>query len=137
MNKQTYQSCFEFFSAASQWIQKHGEESKFKYALTKVCRKINKLQERYREAVEEINIEHCATEKDTGVILRDAQGQYQYVKEELLKRNREVSKLFHEEVTIEPHFATEVPNDLTDLEKEVFEGFVLDTVESELKVVNS
>lgn len=121
----TYQDCFEFFRAASQWISRHDEESKFKYALTKVSRKITKLQEKYQESMEEINIEHCATEDKTGVILRDQQGQYKYTKDELIKRNREVNKLFHSEVEIEPHIATDVPEDLTSLEREVFDGFVL------------
>lgn len=135
MNK-TYQECFEFFSAASQWISKHEEESKFKYALTKLSRKITKLQEKYREHVEERNIEHCATDKD-GVILRDEQGQYKYTKDELIKRNREVTEFYKSQTQIEPHFVSEVPSDLTSLEKEVFEGFVLkpEQAESQLEVV--
>lgn len=134
--KKSFRECFEFVRTAQQWISKHEEESKFKYALTKVSRKIARVQEKWNEALEEANIEHCATDKD-GVILRDEHGQYKYVKEELLKRNKRVNSLYNSEVDIEPHFATEVPEDLTGLEQEVFEDFVLKPVESELKVVSN
>lgn len=132
--EKTYQECFEFLSAASQWIAGHEEESKFKYALTKLSRKLSRVQEKYRETVEEINIDHCATDPG-GVILRDERGQYKYTKEELKKRNKKVNGLFHEVVTVEPHYATEVPETLTDLEKEVFDGFVLKLDEDKLEVV--
>lgn len=134
----TYRECFEFVRAANQWVNRHEEESKFKYALTKVLRKIARVQEKWNEGIEEANIEHCATDKE-GVILRDEKGQYRYTKEELLQRNKRVNKLYDSvpEVEVKPHFATEIPDDLTDLDREVFEGFVLQPVESELKVVNS
>src|SRR5882724_6960915 len=120
----SYRECFEYVRTAGQWIAKHEEESKFKYALTKVSRKLARVQEKWQELIEEINIEHCATDKE-GVILRDEHGQYKYVKEELIKRNKEVNSLYNQEVNIEPHFATEVPEDLTYLEREVFGGFVI------------
>lgn len=130
----TFRECFEFIRAANQWISKHEEESKFKYALTKVARKLARVQEKWNEGIEEANIEHCATDKE-GVILRDDKGQYRYTKEELIARNKVVNKLYDTQVEFQPHFATEVPEDLTELEREVFEGFVLEAA-SELKVVN-
>jgi len=120
----SYRECFEFARAGQQWIAKHEEESKFKYALTKVMRKLNRVQERWQELIEESNIEHCATDS-AGVILRDEKGQYKYTKEELLKRNKRVNSLYDQPVEIAPHFATEVPEDLTELEREIFNGFVL------------
>jgi sugar-specific transcriptional regulator TrmB len=120
----TYRDCFEFVRAANQWISKHDEESKFKYALTKVTKKLARIQEKWNECIEEANIEHCATDKE-GVILRDERGQYKYTKDELIKRNKRVSTLYDSNVEIQSHFATEVPEDLTELEKEVFTGFVL------------
>lgn len=130
----SYQDCFEFLNVAGQWLSKHEEESKFKYALAKVSRKLNKSREKYQESIEEINIEHCATDKD-GVILRDTNGQYKYTKDELIKRNRKMNELFHSEVEVEPHIASEIPEGLTDLEKEVFEGFVLKSEEPNISVV--
>lgn len=133
----SYRQCFEFINAAKQWVSRHEEESKFKYALTKVSRKLGKAQEKWQELVEESNIEHCATDKD-GVILRDERGQYKYVKEELIKRNKRVNRLYDTEFDVEPHFVTEVPEDVTELEKEVFEGFVLKPEQvTDLEVVNS
>src|SRR5882724_5502824 len=130
----SYRECFEYVRTAGQWIAKHEEESKFKYALTKVSRKLARVQEKWQELIEEINIEHCASDKE-GVILRDEHGQYKYTKEELLKRNKEVSALYNQEINIEPHFASEVPEDLGFLEREVFTGFVIQSEEENLKVV--
>ncbi len=129
----SYRDCFEFARTASQWIAKHEEESKLKYALTKLSRKLSRVQEKWQELIEEINIEHCATDKE-GVILRDEHGQYKYVKEELLKRNKEVNALYNQEVNIEPHFVNELPKDLTQLEQEVFIGFVIQETNDALAV---
>src|SRR6266404_5876859 len=129
----SYRECFEFARTASQWIAKHEEESKLKYALTKLSRKLGRVQEKWQELIEEINIEHCATDKE-GVILRDEHGQYKYVKEELLKRNKEVNALYNQEVNIEPHFVSELPKDLTQLEQEIFTGFVIQETNDALAV---
>lgn len=120
----SYQECFEFFNVASQWLAKNPEDSKMKYALTKMNRKIGKINEKYKDKVEEINIECCAVD-DKGIILRGDNNSYQYNKEGLLERNKKVNELFRSEVEVEPYFATEPATNLTETEKEVFTGFVI------------
>ncbi len=83
----TFQDVLTFFNAASPWLEKHKDESKFAYAVKKVQKQCKARWESYAEQVEDIDIEHCAVDEKTGVILKDERGGLQFTKDGIKKRN--------------------------------------------------
>lgn len=136
----SYQEIFTFSNTANAWLaQNPTEDSRFAYALRKVLKRATSIATDYQEKVEDINIEHCATD-DKGIILREpstdprkTEGEFRFSKEGLLERNRKRNELFKRSVEIEPHFATEIPTLSID-EQEVFLGFVLKEVVEEAPI---
>lgn len=124
----SFQEVFTFLAVADARLVRDTTASKFNYALGRVLKRGVKLQAEYQERVEDINIDNCATDKD-GVILRDDKGGFRFTKEGEKARNKARGELFRSSVEIEPHHCAELPDDLTDSEREVFAGFVIkDTV---------
>jgi hypothetical protein len=124
--KRTYQEVGEFSDAARRYLQSNPQESKLRYALNRTLKSVTRLMAEYRDKVDEINIKHClAADDGKGEILRDDRGQYKFVKDAMLKRNAEVTKLMHSEVELEVHFATQLPDDLPISDRESFLGFVI------------
>lgn len=129
----TYRDLFQFLNLASVWLAAHPAESKFRYALRKVVKQGERFSGEYQERLEEITIEHCATDPKTQVILKqvlkDARGNervdYEFTKEGLKKRNEARKALFESAIEVNPFVATDVPPDLTEDEREAFAGFVL------------
>lgn len=124
--KTTYENLFNFAFAAQSWLAggKDRDKTKLGYAITRMMPRVQKLQGKYNNGVEDINIDCCATD-DKGIILRDEGGNYKFTKDGLKERNKRRESLFESEIEIEPYFATDVPADLTDLEREAFYGFII------------
>jgi len=136
----TYQQANEFFSVARNYLQIHPEDNKLRYALTRTIKSASRLLGEYQDAVEEVNINNClAADDGKGAILRDARGEYQFTKEGALNRKAQIGELFRKKVSLNVHFATELPKDLSLSDRDAFQGFVIrenDVVESKLEVVN-
>lgn len=133
--KTTNEKLVTFANIAQAWLQAHSENTKFRYALKKVMQKAQPLLTAHNEQLEDLNIEHCATDKD-GVILREASGAHRFTKEGLKARNNAIREWFREtEIEVEVHLCDDVP-ELTEAEREAFEGFVLKPEEApKLEVV--
>jgi hypothetical protein len=116
----------DFVRVANAWMEANPKESKFRYAVNKVAKSCIPLLKTFEEQREEINIEHCSTDKD-GVILRDDKGGFRFTKDGLKARNKAVNALFRTPVEIEPYYATEVPGEdvLSVDEYDAFVGFVV------------
>ncbi len=121
----TFQDVLTFFNAASPWLEKHKDESKFAYAVKKVQKQCKARWESYAEQVEDIDIEHCAVDEKTGVILKDERGGLQFTKDGIKKRNVARRTLFLSDAGVMPFMGKNPPADLTDAEREAFAGFVL------------
>lgn len=144
----TYKKIFAFQVAAHNYLAKHpdapaeGEQDAkqeppaenravkgFRRALKRVLAQAEQHRETYKERVEDLDIEHCATEPPddpNGIIRTDPRGNLLFTKAGIRARNQDRNKLFAEEqVEITPHFAKHVPDDLTDEERRAFAGFVL------------
>jgi len=118
-NRQLY----TFLVIGQKWLTDHPQESKFRYALRRMVKRVEAVWTTYTEAVEELDIEHAAT-GDKDVILKDQHGQIAFTRDGLRARNKARKALFDSEVQIEPYYAKDVP-ELTDAEREAFTGFVL------------
>jgi hypothetical protein len=123
----TYRDLVAFLNAAQPWLVAHPEDRKFRYALRKMVKQAERLWASYTEQSEDLDIEHCAVDKD-GVIRKDERGQVAFTKEGLRKRNAARKALFEADAGVVPFLATDVPAELTEAEREAFAGFVLPDV---------
>lgn len=129
--KTTYEKIVGFSMMARIWFakDKSNENTKLGYALTKMDARLQKIQQKYNNRRVDIQIDNCATD-EKGLILKDERGEYRFDKAGLKKCNEELQTLFESEVEIEPYFATQVPDSLTEAEREAFTGFVLEKTQS-------
>ena len=120
--KITYEKLFQFNAIAGAYLQKE-QDTKLKYAINKVAKRLTKAFENYNEMVADIKRDHCYTEKD--IIVRDEKGEYKYTKENEKKMTKAVKDLINNEIEFEPYFVLNIPEGLTEIEIESFEGIVL------------
>jgi len=107
-----------------------GKDTKLGYAIEKVINLNKKVNANYQNEVREINIDHAATvpvagDPKTKVLVTDAKGNYQFTAEAQKIVNRKVNELSDKEIEVEVYHATDIPT-LTDFQKEVFTGFVIE-----------
>lgn len=129
--KKTYREVNEFSAVATAYTVQHADSgnTKPKYGLTQMLKRLRGRIEDLQERLSDLNVEHAAVD-DKGVLLTDERGQFRYTKEGLLARNKAHRAVMNEEVEIEPYYITDFP-DLTDAERDVFTGFVLRAEKSE------
>lgn len=116
------------FATAAQGVIGRSKETKLTYAIKRVIARLQKHQAVVSEALSDIEIDYCVTEKrgEDEVIARDGQGNLQYTREGIKARNAATKKYLSESnVEVEPYFATTLPDDLTIEEIEAFAGFVI------------
>jgi hypothetical protein len=130
---QTYKEILAFANASRGYLERvKGQKTKLAYAIERVTKgyaaQAEKLEAAYREKLADLDIEHCSTD-ERGNILTDGAGRYVYTKDAQrarLKRQREeLERLLGAVVEVEPYFATALPDDLSDAEREALTGFVI------------
>ena len=149
--KKTFEQINQFNTQADLWIKKAATNANTKlgYALTKIGKgQINSILREYAKAYRELYYNHvqkgyidnALTNKVTGEILMSPKGSsrpYLFSPEGLAKvvkiendfqeTQQDLSDTWEEkEFDITPYIAVEVPEDLTDVEREAFKGFVLE-----------
>jgi hypothetical protein len=131
--KTTYEQLFIFARAAQAWLAKDkaNENTKLGYAIHKMLTRSEQFQGRYNNAVSDLQADNCAT-GDKGVILRDARGNMEFTPEGIKKLTQQRQALYESEIEVEVYFATQVPEDLTDIERDDFAGFVLKAEAAEI-----
>lgn len=98
--------------------------NKFVHAVNRMLKRAASALEHHDEQVQDLGIE-CASEDKDGNIAVDERGNFKFSKENLLKRNKKQRELFNSTTTIEPYYATELPKDLSEEDREVFVDFVI------------
>lgn len=135
----SWNQCTAFAAMAQAFLARNKDkETKLSYAINRVIARIQKQQTTVTEALSDIEIDHCVTEKhgEDDVIVRDGQGNLQFTREGIKKRNAETKKYLNEaNIEIEPYFATKLPDGLSVFEIEAFAGFVISTEEAERLLV--
>lgn len=116
----------EFFSrAATGYLARNPNETKLKYAIERIQSQLQKAQTEIQEKLTEIEIDCCSVDEREN-ILRDAQGNLQFTKENMKKRNKEQAALLDkEDIEIDPYFCQKVPEGLSALEESAFAGLVI------------
>lgn len=128
--KKTYNQLSTYISLSNKYVAKkeaEKNENKLTYAIIKVGARLTKLMDRIQEDANDVNVDHCMTDERTGAILKDENKELKYTKEGLRARNLALKNIFGEtEYEIEPYYCTAIPNDLTQFEKEIMSGIVID-----------
>jgi hypothetical protein len=148
--KKTFKQVQEFNNAVNSFMTRNeiNKETKLGYAIIKISNgAIKKIlreyqlayQELYYEKVQRVHIDAALTDKVTGAVLQTPRGSerpYMYDAAGL-KAVMECERAFvkegelfldawnEKEFEFEPHYAVEVPEDITPSEKEAFTGFVI------------
>lgn len=99
-------------------------KTKWTYALERMEKRLKPQIEAYQEAQGDLQIEHAATD-EKGAILTEPDGRFRYTKDGLRARNKAQKELMEKTVEFEPYYATELPENLSEIEKETCAGFVL------------
>lgn len=121
----THKQIQNYLRAADIWLQNNPEKTKFREAVVKVGLRCTKLMEEYKEQFEDIQIDCCETDPKTKVILRDEHGAMQFTKEGERKRNQMKTELLNAAVELTPRYVDEIPETLSELEADIFTGFVI------------
>lgn len=115
-----------FLNFVQSYLGEHKKESKFAYALQRVKKRCEIVGREHNDAVEDVNMKFCAVDKEN-VVLRDGRGNFEFTKENLVTRTKELRELAKKEYEVEPYIATEPPPEpLSFEEKECCYGFVLE-----------
>ena len=112
-----------FSNIAGKWAQEHPALSRFGYALSKLNKQLAKTIEAYQDASEDLNVEHCAVNKDSH-LLKDATG-YIYTKDGRKALDKARRELLEKEVEVTPFMVKAVPDELPVEILLALEGFVL------------
>ncbi len=129
--KKTYQQLINFLNFARPYVRQNAEQTKFRYALERMDKRLKKILDDYADALNDLQISNAA-EDDRGVLLTDDKGNFRYTKQGLLDRNKAQRDLLQKEIEVDPYYATELPPELSDAEKEICAGFVMpETVQEE------
>ena len=121
--KLTIKQINEFSIVGSAYMKDHN--NKLSYAIRKVNKNITSVVESINENIEDLRIEHCSVD-EKGNVLKDEKGNYKFSKDGLRALAKAVKELNNKIFEIEPFFATEIPDDLTEEQKEIFTGLVIE-----------
>jgi hypothetical protein len=125
--KTTVKNAVQFNNIATNWVQgQNGIDTKLKYAVNRMIKRTDAIREKYMEDLEETRIDNCSVD-DKGNILREENNAqlYKYTKEGLKTLNKRHREILATEVEIEPYFATQLPEELDAVVREIFTGFVI------------
>lgn len=115
-----------FINFARLFMGQNKEQTKFRYSLERMDKRLKPQISDYNDALTDLQIEHAATDGDKGPVLTDEKGNFRYTKDGLRARNKAQKDLLEKTVAdFEPYFATELPENLSQIEKEVCAGFVV------------
>jgi hypothetical protein len=133
MTQKTYSEILTFSTAARAYMERtKGRKTKLGYAIERVSKsyaaQADKLETAFRDKLEDLDIEHCSTD-EAGNILLDGAGRYVFTKDAQrarLQGQKDARRALLESVVeVEPHFATDLPEDLTDAERAAMVGFTI------------
>ena len=127
--EKTIEEVLNFGNIANSYIGKlpEGKETKFSYAIRKVAKKVKDSFDYYNDELFNIDVNNCATD-EKGNILKDERGNFTYSKEGLKNKREELKALLKHKVSFDNYIATEIPEDLTEVEMTSFLDFVSDRV---------
>lgn len=124
----SYKEIRTFLLASNNYITNFKEETKLKYAIDKMATRLKPIHDEFYKKVGDIEVENAAEKEGIVQFINNKEGQreYQFTKEGLKKRDKEVEELFNSKnILVETYHATSLPEDLHESWFEVFVPFVV------------
>ena len=121
--KRSIRDILHFISVATAWQQRPSPNSQLKYAIGRVLKSAQKVNEDYIEQLTELNVKHASMD-EKGNILTGAGDSFIFKKDDLNTRNRENRALLDSEVEVGIYFAKAFA-ELKPFEEAAFSGFVI------------
>jgi len=131
MTKVTNKQVSTFRQNARNYLIANPEQSKLQYALSKMLKKTESIQEKYQEEEQEIRIDLATIDKDGVLVIDEKTNSYRYKKEDAKKLDQKLRELANKEVEIEPYIASHLPENLEAIWFEFFVPFVIEDKEPE------
>jgi len=131
MTKKIWEEINFFLMVAHNFLQTKIEnrETKLAHAITRVTKSLMRPAKKRTQMIEDIEVE-LAIEED-GKLLRDEKGALQFSRANELKRLKRIRAIDDMEFEFQTHWATSLPEDLSQEEKNAFEGFVIEPATSQ------
>ena len=127
-NKKTYGQLIEANIHMGGYLQKHKEENKICVSIKNFSKQLQKVFEEYNDDRDTLQLNNCAVDEKTKVILKDEKGNRQFTVEGEIKLKKDLKDLLLKEVEIHsriPEGIDELIAGLTEEEKEAFAGIVI------------
>jgi rhamnose utilization protein RhaD (predicted bifunctional aldolase and dehydrogenase) len=127
----TYQTLISFVNEAHVYLEKNKDkETELTSAIKSVQKQIRKdeLIEEYQEKITNNNLDKCAVDEKTSVILKDEKGGLKFTVENQKAVNKFNKELLKETIEIHqriPAGIEDLEKELTDLQREAFSGIVI------------
>lgn len=122
--KTTLNKIEKFQNAAHTYFIRVKEDSQLKYAINKQKEFIDAIIKKTKSQVRDIEYSLCAVDKDKHII-RDEYGRLKFTRELQIELEKKINELMELDIEIDNYIISEIPNDLTEEEKQSFEGFVI------------
>lgn len=127
--KRTNLEMLTFVQVANQYLNNNKEnQTKLYKSVESVLKQCKPLIEEYNEKLSEINLENCLVDERTKKVLVDANGNYEFTKESLKAKQKQIKELLKEEVVLHQRYLKEndeLIDTLDGTEKEVFSELVI------------
>jgi hypothetical protein len=123
----TIQDVLRFQDQADRYLQLSDPDrkSKLAYAIARVTKQCQAVINRYLGELEDLRVKHCLADKD-GAIRRDGNNNFVFDKAGLNALNAAHRALLTKQLEdFEPYYASALPDDLSELWRAEFEGFVI------------
>ncbi len=126
----------QFNLAAHDYLSDNKGDTKLAHALKKVSKQSLPVLENYNSELDDIAINNASVDEKGNLlhVKNEIDGKilgYSYTPSAAIRQKRESKELFstEKEYPITPHIIKDLPADLSEANKEVFAGFVLELVE--------
>ena len=112
-----------------EYLKKHvDKENKICASIKNFTKQLTQIFENYNDEKDTLQLNNCAVDEKTKVILKDEKGNRQFTVEGEIKLKGEIKELNKKEVEFHSRIAEGIEDliaELTDEEKETFEGIVI------------
>lgn len=131
-SKKTFEQIVDFANEAGNLLATTESETKLTYALrrlvgdrkTSLKGRLDKVFKTVQNKAKDLQIDYASVD-DKGNLLTNSRGGYEYTKDNKKALDKAIEELSETEFEFEPYFVTEVSEELTEGQKEIFKGFVI------------
>lgn len=131
----TFEVLFDLIPVVNAYFSRNpnADKSKLGYSLIKTIKKFQPKMDEYESERENAKIDLCLTGPDKAILYETTAAgakEYKYTPENKKKLNSRLQEIKNEWVSktlkFDAHYASEIPNNLSEEEKDVFKGIVID-----------